>query len=78
MRAGGGDGGGGFGREEEGGDCGDRGDDGDVEDHRRDTLRGAGGTQKRVDELAQSAAEGVCEGSDGSSRDTATRGEPEV
>lgn len=74
----GGGGGGGCGwcgGEEEGGDGGEGGDDGDVEGHGGDG--GGVWAEEGVDQLAQGAAEGVGEGGDRGSRDTATRGEPE-
>lgn len=76
MGGGGGDGGWRFGRDEEGGNSGDGGDEGDVEGHGGD-LRGAG-CQEGVYELPESAAERVCEGGDCGGGDAAGGGEPDV
>ena len=78
MRGGGGHGRGWFGREEEGRNCGDGGDDGDVEDHIRQRARLVCRAQERVDKLPQRASEGIREGGDGGCGDTAAGGEPEV
>lgn len=76
VGGGGGDGGWWFGRDEEGGDGGDGGDEGDVEGHGGDL--GGTGREEGVYELAESAAERVCEGGDGGGGDAAGGGEPDV
>lgn len=76
VGGGGGDGGWWFRRDEEGGDGSDGGYEGDVEGHGGDL--GGACCEKRVYELPEGAAEGVCEGSDGGGGDAAGGGEPDV